>query len=143
MLRDSIYVGMIESPEYGASTRGDFEPLVSAQTFYGAQAILDRRVQVAGPQERNHPDFPLRGFVRCETCGRPLTGSWSKGRNGYYAYYHCQRQCRASSARRPSTHSSINTSSASRSSSRAGGSFPSSEMGCRSPPRFSRCRRRA
>jgi hypothetical protein len=33
--------------------------------------------------------------VRCETCGRPLTGSWSKGRNGHYAYYHCQRQCRA------------------------------------------------
>jgi Recombinase zinc beta ribbon domain len=34
-------------------------------------------------------------FVRCEACGRPLTGSWSKGRNGRYAYYHCQRQCRA------------------------------------------------
>jgi site-specific DNA recombinase len=28
-------------------------------------------------------------------CNRPLTGSWSKGRNGHYAYYHCQRQCRA------------------------------------------------
>ncbi|MCC6162625.1 MAG: zinc ribbon domain-containing protein [Acidobacteria bacterium] len=28
-------------------------------------------------------------------CGRPLTGSWSKGRNGHYAYYHCQKQCRA------------------------------------------------
>ena len=53
------------------------------------------RVVVAGPRPRNHPDFPLRGFVRCETCGRPLTGSWSKGRNGHYAYYHCQRQCRA------------------------------------------------
>ena len=37
----------------------------------------------------------MRGFVRCEACGRPLTGSWSKGRNGHYAYYHCQRQCRA------------------------------------------------
>ena len=24
-----------------------------------------------------------------------MTGSWSKGRNGYYTYYHCQRQCRA------------------------------------------------
>jgi site-specific DNA recombinase len=24
-----------------------------------------------------------------------VTGSWSKGRNGHYAYYHCQRQCRA------------------------------------------------
>ena len=44
---------------------------------------------------RTPPDFPLRGFVRCDACGRPLTGSWSKGRNGRYAYYHCQRQCRA------------------------------------------------
>jgi Recombinase zinc beta ribbon domain len=50
---------------------------------------------VAGPRQRNHPDFPLRGFVRCDMCGRPLTGSWSKGRNAHYAYYHCQRQCRA------------------------------------------------
>jgi recombinase-like zinc beta ribbon protein len=48
-----------------------------------------------GPRQRNHPDFPLRGFVRCDVCGRPLTGSWSKGRNGHYAYYHCQRQWRA------------------------------------------------
>jgi len=27
-----------------------------------------------------HPDFPLRGFVRCQTCGLGLIGSWSKGR---------------------------------------------------------------
>ncbi len=48
-----------------------------------------------GQEPRNHPDFPLRGVVRCETCGSPLTGTWSRGRNGHYAYYHCQRQCRA------------------------------------------------
>jgi hypothetical protein len=53
------------------------------------------RARTAGCRRRNHPDFPLRGFVRCEACGRPLTGSWSKGRNGRYAYYHCQRRCRA------------------------------------------------
>ena len=34
----------------------------------------------------------MRGFVRCESCERPLTGSWSKGRNDHYPYYHCQRQ---------------------------------------------------
>ena len=95
MVRNSIYVGRVESPDYGVSTRGDFEPLVDEATFYRVQAVLDGRVVVAGPRQRNHPDFPLRGFVRCETCGRPLTGSWSKGRNGHYAYYHCQRQCRA------------------------------------------------
>ncbi len=74
---------------------GNFEPLVDEATFYRAQAVLAGRVVVAGPRQRNHPDFLLRGFVRCETCGRSLTGSWSKGRNGHYAYYHCQRQCRA------------------------------------------------
>ena len=40
------------------------------------------RVVVCGPRQRNHPDLPLRGFVRCDVCGRPLTGSWSKGRKG-------------------------------------------------------------
>ena len=95
MMRNPIYAGKVESPDYGVSTKGNFEPLVDEATFYRAQAVLDGRIVVAGPRQRNHPDFPLRGFVRREICGRPLTGSWSKGRNGHYAYYHCQRQCRA------------------------------------------------
>jgi site-specific DNA recombinase len=95
MLRCTVYIGRIESPEFGVSTRGDFEPLISEQTFYRAQAVSEGRAQISAPRERNHPDFPLRAFVRCEACGRPLTGSWSKGHNDHYAYYHCQRQCRA------------------------------------------------
>ena len=95
MMRNPIYVGRVESSDYGVSTQGDFEPLVEEATFYRAQAVLDGRIVVTGPRQRNHPDFPLRAFVRCDTCGKPLTGSWSKGRNGHYAYYHCQRQCRA------------------------------------------------
>jgi hypothetical protein len=95
MMRNPIYAGKVESPDYGVSTRGNFEPLVNEATFYRAQAVLDGRIVVAGPRRRNHPDFPLRGFVRCETCRRPLTGSWSKGRNSHYACYHCQKQCRA------------------------------------------------
>jgi DNA invertase Pin-like site-specific DNA recombinase len=95
MMRNPIYIGKVESPDYGVSVQGDFEPVVDEATFYRAQTVLDGRVVVAGPRQRNHPDFPLRGFVRCDICGRPLTGSWSKGRNGHYAYYHCQRQCRS------------------------------------------------
>jgi hypothetical protein len=45
--------------------------------------------------QRGRPDFPLKGLVRCATCGKTLTASWSKGRNGRYPYYHCWRQCRA------------------------------------------------
>jgi hypothetical protein len=82
MMRNSIYAGKVESPEYGVFTKGNFEPLVDEATFYRAQAVLDGRIVVAGPRQRNDPDFPLRGFVRCDACGRPLTGSWSKGRTG-------------------------------------------------------------
>ena len=95
MLRNRLYLGEITSRGFNVSRRGDFEPLITEELFYRAQAVLDGRIVVAGPRARNHPDFPLRGFVRCETCARPLTGSWSKGRDRHYAYYHCQRQCRA------------------------------------------------
>ena len=82
MLRNPLYIGTIQSPGTGISCRGKFDRLISEETFYRVQALLDGRVQVSGPRQRNHPDFPLRGFVRCDSCGRPLTGSWSKGRNG-------------------------------------------------------------
>lgn len=95
MFRNRIYVGEVRSADGSIVRRGDFEPLIDEATFYAVQAVLDGRVVVAGPRRRNHPDFPLRNFVRCETCQRPLTGSWSKGRKDYFAYYHCQRQCRA------------------------------------------------
>ena len=59
------------------------------------QGILDGRYEVTSPKQRNDPDFPLRGYVRCEGCGKPLMASWSKGRSDYYAYYHCRERCRA------------------------------------------------
>ena len=95
ILRNPLYVGTVTSPESGISGKGKFDPLISEDTFYRVQAILSGRVVVGGQRRRNHPDFPLRVFVRCEACGRPLTGSWSKGRSGRYAYYHCQPRCRA------------------------------------------------
>ena len=83
-------------PEYGVrNKRGDFEPLISEDLFYRVQAILSGRVLGMAPRQRAHADFPLRGFGRCESCGRGLTGSWSKGRSEYYAYYHCRPGCRA------------------------------------------------
>ena len=95
MLRNRVYIGQIDVPEFGVSTRGDFEPLVTERVFFRVQAILDGRYEVTAPRQRNDPDFPLRGYVRCETCGKPLTASWSKGRSDYYAYYHCRGRCRA------------------------------------------------
>lgn len=73
MVRNRLYIGEIASTNFGVCKRGDFEPLVSEHTFHAAQAVLDGRVVVAGPRMRNHPDFPLRGFVRCQTCAGSTT----------------------------------------------------------------------
>jgi hypothetical protein len=80
LLRNQLYAGIVDVPEYGVrGKRADFEPLISEELFYRAQAVLSGRVQRAAPPQRAHPDFPLRAFVRCQSCGRGLTGSWSKG----------------------------------------------------------------
>ena len=95
LLRNPLYAGIIDVPEYGVrDRRGDFEPLIAHELFDRAQAVLSGRLPSAAPKVRSHPDFPLRNFVRCAACGRGLTGSWSKGRSDYYAYYHCRPGCR-------------------------------------------------
>ena len=95
LLRNRLYIGIIDVPDFDVrDRRGDFEPLVSEEIFYKAQAVLSGRVPMVAPLLKRRPDFPLRGFVRCAACDRGLTGSWSKGRTHYYAYYHCRPACR-------------------------------------------------
>ena len=79
LLRNQLYAGIVDVTEYGVrGKRGDFDPLISEDLFYRVQSVLSGRVPTKTPQQRAHPDFPLRAFVRCESCGRGLTGSWSK-----------------------------------------------------------------
>ena len=98
MLRNPLYAGIIDVPDYGVrSVRGDFEPLISEKVFYGAQAVLQNKVSAVAPRQRDRPDFPLKRLVRCETCSKPLTGSWSRGKMGQrYPFYHCRRRCSGS-----------------------------------------------
>jgi hypothetical protein len=105
LMRNPIYIGKIESPDYGVSTQGDFEAIVDEATFYRAQAVLDGRVIVSGPRQRNRADFPLRGFVRCAARGRPLTGSWVEGPQRWQRLLPLsaavpRRQCQQSRARK-------------------------------------------
>ena len=76
-------------PRWQIEAQGNFPPLVENATFQRVQALLANMSPTVTAKQRNHPDFPLRGFVRCGSCGRPLTGSWSKGRSARYAYYRC------------------------------------------------------
>jgi recombinase len=71
LMRNPIYIGKIESPDYGVSTRGDFEPIVDEATFYRAQAVLDGRVVVSGPRDSG----TARTFRCAASCAaKPVAG---------------------------------------------------------------------
>lgn len=95
MLRKPIYAGRICISSWGIDRRGEFVPIVSDDTFYRVQALLSGRRTIGHSYSKQHPDFPLRHFVRCEQCDQPLTASWSRGRTRKYAYYRCaQGECK-------------------------------------------------
>ena len=71
-----------------SKVRGISSPSWSLRLFDAVQKARKRSQQKDG-RHLDHPDFPLRRVVVCGTCNTPITGSWSKGRSGRYAYYHC------------------------------------------------------
>jgi site-specific DNA recombinase len=95
MLRNPRYAGILSVTGWDIESEADYKPLVSVEVFRRVQEILNGRSISVTARNRNNPDFPLRNFVRCGTCHKPLTGSWSKGKMGVkYAYYRCQnRKC--------------------------------------------------
>ncbi len=95
MLRKPIYAGRITVPRWGIDQLGDFPPIVTQDVFFRVQEILAGRRVPTVLYDKQNPDFPLRRFVRCARCDKPLTGSFSKGRSQRYPYYKCPRsQCR-------------------------------------------------
>ncbi len=101
ILRNPVYVAQMRVESWKATYQGDFEPLVTEEAFNRVQTLLSRKRSPVATYTRNHPDFPLRRFVRCRQCERPLTGSWSKGRTARYAYYRCPNQhCKSINVRK-------------------------------------------
>ena len=94
MLRRVAYAGYIHLPNWGVNyQKAKHEALISFETWQKIQDRLDGSAKV-----RKRPNleesFPLRGFVLCDHCGRPMTASFSKGDGGLYPYYICQtKEC--------------------------------------------------
>jgi site-specific DNA recombinase len=90
---DVFYAGILRQPWSGEDLPGKHLPMVSRATFDPVQRVVTGRNRSL-PHVAVRPEFPLRTFVRCPTCEYALTGSFSRGRSKYYAYYHCHnRQC--------------------------------------------------
>jgi len=98
LLRNKAYIGKVLVPAYKSEpdqwVNGIHEGIIEESIFYACQDVIEGRKRKVPPQFKTiREEFPLRGFLICSSCERTLTASTSKGRNGYYSYYHCSGGC--------------------------------------------------
>ncbi len=96
ILANKYYAGILVDPWTKKEIEGKHERVLSPEDFATIQLLRSGKAIAQSPRKDEHPDFPLRRTIRCSTCIRPLTGSWSRGNGGRYPYYHCaNKQCAA------------------------------------------------
>ena len=80
ILKDRFYIG---SFEWRDETFSGKHPLfIDAELFAKVQAVF----KSANKPKGCHQDIAFRGLLRCQICGRMITGERKKGR---YVYYRC------------------------------------------------------
>ncbi len=97
LIRNPAYCGLIRTKQVEA--RGTFDALVTEELFQQVQDVLSGK-RGARPTRHHkiNAEFPLRGFLRCFKCGRPLTAGFPKGK--YPTMWCWVTGCRGVSGRR-------------------------------------------
>lgn len=91
LLKDPFFAGYIEYPKWEVARRkGHHEGLISETVFTAIQRRLSQDDRGGKPRIDVSRDFPLRRLTSCEGCGKSLTGAFTRGNGGKYAYYKCQ-----------------------------------------------------
>ena len=99
LLKKVVYAGYVEAPKWDVSLRrGQHDALINFETYQRIQDLLEGKKRAPAARKDYNTDFPLRGFVVCNSCGNSMTAAWSKGCRRHYAYYRCEtRGCDAKS----------------------------------------------
>lgn len=98
VFRNHLYYGGIFIKGYKAEKEilinGIHKAIISKELFFKVQDVLDNKNNKFKIKHKKINEiFPLKGFVLCPECNKPLTASSSKGRTKYYTYYHCISPC--------------------------------------------------
>jgi len=88
VLRDSFYAGIMKWG--GEELPGNHEPMITIEEHRRILNIINDHNQHAS--RRRIYDFLLRGFVRCDICGKRFVGEKRKKKN--IDYYHCSAPAR-------------------------------------------------
>src|SRR5262249_36809308 len=74
-----FYRGTLVDPWDGKEYDGKHTALVTSDEFGIVGQIIAQRNRSL-PHQKDRPEFPLRGFARCDACRHPVTGAYSRGR---------------------------------------------------------------
>ena len=96
ILTNPLYAGYLTIAKWDLHlVPAKHEALVGFETYRKVQDRLNGTAYAPARKDINE-DFPLRGFITCACCDKPMTASWSKGRSQRYPYYMCfTRGCEA------------------------------------------------
>lgn len=94
IVNNAFYIGIMQV--CGKEYLGNHEKIISEEIFYRCQKLLrgySREENIS--RSKKNEDFPLRHFIICGYCGRPMTAYYATGKlGGRYPYYSCyNRSC--------------------------------------------------
>lgn len=90
ILKQILYAGFIEHKKWGVERRkGHHKGFISLEIYELVQQRLQLRAKPRKRADYNF-EFPLRPYVFCESCQKPLTASFNTGRNKRYPNYWCK-----------------------------------------------------
>lgn len=95
MLKAIVYTGNVQNASTdGKIIKGLHEPIIDYAIYQKVQDVLSGRKRTDGSGERyriKNALYPLRRFLVCSLCERPLTGGANTGKTKSYESYHCPR----------------------------------------------------
>lgn len=107
ILSNPLYAGYIEYLPWDIPfQKGMHDGIISIDTYNKIQKRLRDGCRPVIRKDTNK-DFPLRNYLLCGRCFKPVTASWSKGRTNYYPYYTCNKEgcdCRYKTLSRDQIH---------------------------------------
>lgn len=86
ILCKKFYYGVMEAKAWDLEKHHNYETVTDENTWLKVNQLLNSNNQMR--LSRNE-SFELRRHVLCGSCLKPLTASFSRGRNNRYPYYHC------------------------------------------------------
>jgi site-specific DNA recombinase len=80
----------------GEVYEGSHEPIIPKELFDRVQAVFNRRWRYS-PSEKQPPQKPFLGLLRCAECGSAITGEVQKG----HTYYRCTKKDKSRPCKQP------------------------------------------